>query len=306
METTLVIALISLVFAAGMAVIAWRLVQEDRRRSDARVAQLVSDLNRDPDAEPEFTPRTPDDRPRAAGVEAAPSVISRPVRQAIVPPAPTREEPRAEQPRTVEWRDVEPVSLFQFDGPDDRPSEGERLFADVRTSPGTAPRFLLLGGGALLVALGIAIFPALFSGDGNTPDHASPTAPAASRGASTASLELLSLAHARRGQDLIVKGLVRNPSTGVAHERLNAVVFFFDREGGFVTSARAPLDFGALAPGDESPFQIALPAPSGVSRYRISFRRDEGGVVPHVDRRTAEASAGDQRLVNAAARASTR
>jgi hypothetical protein len=297
METTLVIALISLVFAAGMAVIAWRLVQEDRRRSDARVAALVSDLNRDPDAEPEFTPRPPVERPRAASVEPAPSVISQPVRQPIVPPAPTRIEPRDE-----EWRDVESVSLFQFDDPEDRPSEGERLFADVRTSSGTAPRFLLLGAGALLVALGIAILPALFSGDRSTRDAASQTAPEAS----VASLELLSLAHARRGQELIVKGLVRNPSAGVAHERLNAVVFFFDRNGGFVTSARAPLDFRALAPGDESPFQIALPAPSGVSRYRISFRRDEGGVVPHVDRRAAEASAGEQLFVNTAARARTR
>ena len=33
-----------------------------------------------------------------------------------------------------------------------------------------------------------------------------------------------------------------------------AVVFVFDRDGGFVASGRAPLEFGAIAAGDESPF----------------------------------------------------
>jgi hypothetical protein len=71
----------------------------------------------------------------------------------------------------------------------------------------------------------------------------------------------------------------------VPQERLTAVVFFFDGQGGFLSSTRAPLDYRALAPGEESPFQLSAPAPPGVARYRVSFRRDEGAVVPHVDRR---------------------
>ena len=84
---------------------------------------------------------------------------------------------------------------------------------------------------------------------------------------------------------LTISGLVRNPRGGVPQERLTAVVFFFDGQGGFLSSTRAPLDYRALAPGDESPFQLSAPAPPGVARYRVSFRRDEGAVVPHVDRR---------------------
>ena len=84
---------------------------------------------------------------------------------------------------------------------------------------------------------------------------------------------------------LTISGLVRNPRGGVPQERLTAVVFFFDGQGGFLSSTRAPLDYRALAPGEESPFQLSAPAPAGVARYRVSFRRDEGAVVPHVDRR---------------------
>jgi hypothetical protein len=58
---------------------------------------------------------------------------------------------------------------------------------------------------------------------------------------------------------------------------------------------RAPLDFRLLGPGDESPFQVAVPSPGPISRYRISFRRNEGGVVPHVDRRVRDAAAPDRR-----------
>jgi hypothetical protein len=98
-------------------------------------------------------------------------------------------------------------------------------------------------------------------------------------------LELMSLRQEMTDGKLTISGLVRNPRGGVTQERLTAVVFFFDGQGGFLSSTRAPLDYRALAPGDESPFQLSAPAPAGVARYRVSFRRDEGAVVPHVDRR---------------------
>jgi hypothetical protein len=98
-------------------------------------------------------------------------------------------------------------------------------------------------------------------------------------------LELLSLRHAIQDGTLNVTGLVRNPAQNPELTRLTAVVFLFDGKGSFVGSGRVPLDFAALAPGEESPFVVSLSAPSGVARYRVSFRRDEGGVIPHVDRR---------------------
>jgi hypothetical protein len=99
-------------------------------------------------------------------------------------------------------------------------------------------------------------------------------------------LELVSLRHDRQNTKLAVSGLVRNPVTGRPVEHLSAVVFLFDPQGTFMTSATAPVDFIKLGVGDESPFVVALDAPANVARYRVSFRTDEG-VVPHIDRRGA-------------------
>jgi hypothetical protein len=100
-------------------------------------------------------------------------------------------------------------------------------------------------------------------------------------------LELVSLRHERRGARLDVTGLVRNPSGGLDVDKLTAVVFLFDRQGGFLASGRAGIDYTNLTPGDESPFVVSLDAPASVARYRVSFRTD-AGVVPHIDRRGQE------------------
>jgi hypothetical protein len=89
---------------------------------------------------------------------------------------------------------------------------------------------------------------------------------------------------------LTIHGVVRNPHAGSTVDRLAAVVAFFDSTGTQLASGRAPLDFRTLALGDESPFQVTTTVPAGVTRYRVSFRRDEGTIVPHVDRRQQEAS----------------
>jgi hypothetical protein len=122
---------------------------------------------------------------------------------------------------------------------------------------------------------------------------------AGSNGAAPAAIELMSLRQAMQDGMLTISGLVRNPHGGVPQERLTAVVFFFDGQGGFLSSTRVPLDYRVLAPGDESPFQLSAPAPPGVARYRVSFRRDEGAVVPHIDRRQ-QVQQGQQRPGNQA------
>jgi hypothetical protein len=132
--------------------------------------------------------------------------------------------------------------------------------------------------GVVLVG-GVAGTAVMLSGGGGTATAAAAHDPRP--------LELLSLRHAIADGNLSITGLVRNPAGNVAQERLTAVVFLFDDKGGFLASGRSLLDFTSLAPGEESPFQIALTAPPGVARYRVSFRRDEGGVLPHVDRREA-------------------
>ena len=99
-----------------------------------------------------------------------------------------------------------------------------------------------------------------------------------------APLELVSLRHERQGTTLVVSGLVRNPHAGRTITGLSAVAFTYDRQGTFLTSGRVQLDFPRLDAGDESPFAISVPQSAGVSRYRVSFRTEDG-VVPHLDRR---------------------
>jgi hypothetical protein len=113
-----------------------------------------------------------------------------------------------------------------------------------------------------------------------------PHTAAAAASASSAALELVSLRHERQGDTLIVSGLVRNPHNGRTINGLSAVAFTFDRQGAFRTSGRALLDFPQLGAGDESPFAISVPGSADVSRYRVSFRTEDG-VVPHLDRREA-------------------
>jgi hypothetical protein len=98
------------------------------------------------------------------------------------------------------------------------------------------------------------------------------------------SLELLALRHQRRGEVMVISGLVRNPTGGRAMQSLSAVAFTFDKQGTFLASGRALVDFPLLQPGDESPFTVTVPNSSGIGRYRVTFRTDSG-IVPHVDRR---------------------
>ena len=73
---------------------------------------------------------------------------------------------------------------------------------------------------------------------------------------------------------------------------LTAVVFLFDKQGGFISSGRAAVAAAALAPGAEAPFviSISIPGVNNVGRYRVSFRTEDR-VVPHIDRRKHESIA---------------
>ena len=78
--------------------------------------------------------------------------------------------------------------------------------------------------------------------------------------------------------------MVRNPAAGARVDRLTAVVFLFNRDGGFLTSGRTMIEPSALVPGGESIFVVTIPGAAEVGRYRVSFRTDDR-IVPHLDRR---------------------
>jgi hypothetical protein len=149
-----------------------------------------------------------------------------------------------------------------------------------------APRSGLQGRPLLKVGVGFAmavLVIILIAMSGDRRASFADEATATPRLESAQALELLSMRHARAGDNLTVTGLVRNRGAAAAASVM-AVVFVFARDGGFVASGRAPLEFNRIADGDESPFQVTIPDVKDVGRYSVSFRTDTG-IVPHVDRR---------------------
>ena len=117
---------------------------------------------------------------------------------------------------------------------------------------------------------------------------AAPAAPAAT--ARNLPLELLTLSHTQQPSGLTISGSVYNPRGAAPVSQVFAAAILFGPDGNVVTSARAPLDFTTLGPGEESPFVITVPLAAAVARYRVGFRLADGSVIAHVDRR-ADATA---------------
>lgn len=190
------------------------------------------------------------ERPRPAAAVAAPDPIERPLRMA----------------------------------PD--PGGGRtELFATAQDPPQSRGRMTtVVAVGGLVVGVAVAVtywMNAPTAGAAET--H---RAAAAAAVPADASLELVSLTHARQGNDWTITGLVQNPAGGAPLEGVAAVALLFDGVGSFVGSGRTPLEVKTLLPGDESPFVISIKAAGRVERYRISFRTGDGQVVRHIDRRT--------------------
>jgi hypothetical protein len=172
---------------------------------------------------------------------------------------------------------------------DDTPEGAPPSMFDASPRAGLQGRPLLKVGVGFVMAVLVIVLIAMNGDRHRTAAESARPAPSESTGAarsdSAQSLELLSMRHVRTGDTLSVTGLVRNRGAA-SSGAVMAVVFVFDRDGGFVASGRAPLEFTGIANGDESPFQVTIPDVTDVGRYRVSFRTD-AGIVPHVDRRPA-------------------
>lgn len=215
----LVVTLTSMLLAAIVLMIAWRIAGDERRRWDARIAALAAEIH---------------DRPSPA----------------------------------ADFIREDPVDSHLFNA--ERARSGSRMA-------------IVFGGGAVVVGAAVAF--AMLAGAASTraPRVSNPpkTAVAAR---SPLPLELLALGHERIGDQLTVRGIIRNPASGAEMDRITAVVLLFSRDGGFLESGRADLAETELRPGGESTFVVTVPRAADVARYRVSFRTDER-VVPHLDRR---------------------
>jgi len=168
------------------------------------------------------------------------------------------------------------------------PASSADLF--VAQPSATSSRSVLVVGLGLFAFATVAALAVVLTSSAHAPDPAhavnATRTPNAVQSSQPSSLDLVALGHERDGDRLIVRGVVRNPSTVSPATALTVVVFAFDRDGGFVTSGRAPIDAARLEPGGDSTFTVTLPHAERVVRYRVSFRTD-AAIVPHVDRRHA-------------------
>lgn len=272
----MLLALTALSLAAALVFggVAWRLARDERARSLARIAALGMAA----DAEPVVAaPAAPGSTATAApGVDELPPTWTFPARVAPRAAALARaQEPARRLEPALELGIVPVVSGRSA-------NVGE---AFLRGSTDTVPadgrqRTLALAAIALLVAMvgGVAwtYVGATWQRDGQAALTAAP-------------LELVALRHERQGDTLAVSGTVRNPAAGQAVDGVSAIVQLFDQTGALVTRGQAQIDFLRLAPGDESPFVIAVAAPATVARYRVSFT-NTAGTMPHVDRRREPAA----------------
>ena len=259
MDSILVIVtLVSVAIAATMGAVVARLLRDERRRSDARVAALTEMVDAESRSEPEFVdpparvqPRSPTLRPRTAA-----------------PTVPVEVRRSADD---LELNQAEPVAPV-----------GELFVQPERRSPWLSR----LGVAAALIIVVSAVGFLAFSGarsrgaavDATAVDPAPAQAPAGS-------LELVSLTHQQQVEALTISGLVQNPRDGLPLSKITVTAFLFAADGSFLASGRAPLDFTVLRPGDESPFLISVPVQRPVARYRVGFRDEEGRIIGHVDRR---------------------
>jgi hypothetical protein len=261
------ITVVSLMVAFVMSVTAMRLSRDEKKRSAARVAALSVAAGDD------------SVRPIMKAPWAAPKVVPAPIVSASVPEELPLNQSRIQPER---YETPEPVVTH---------SSGFLGASEIERDNGGRQKTLAFAAFVLFFALSGGLVWMMSGPRGTTAQAMGPNSP----------LELVSLTHQRQDNKLAVSGLVRNPLSGKPVEKLSAVVFLFDRTGTFVTSSRAHVDFLKLGAGDESPFVVSLDAPATVSRYRVSFRTDEG-IVPHVDRRGSPAPLEGEQPLNVSAK----
>lgn len=283
----LIVTILSLLMAVTMAGLALRLLREESRRSEARVAVLTAALDETP-AQPGSIPAPRAPAPREPTFEK-PAVQAAPLVRPAAPAPPVRApqvvaiDPAEAETFFASAAPVAPpepvLSLHDAATADDRPMFGDR--------PATPPsrddrRWLAVAAVAIVAVLGLAGLRALWPTE-PAPASAAPTTVVA--GADGIPVELVSLGHERTGAGLVIRGLVRNPAAASARAGTSASVFLFDGEGGFLGSGRGQLDTPKLGAGDEAAFEVRLPDNPAVRRYRVTFRSPDGDVVPHLDRR---------------------
>lgn len=309
----LIVTIAALVMAASLGWFAYRLLQEEHRRSEARVALLTAALEGDP-ATQEFEvaparvaparvvppPVAPAPRSAFRTAPTAPRIVmldddARPMQaftseRVLATAVPSGETPVPDLLQAP----LRDLPAHPEDHSTETPASASGLFADVPQSRPADARGLIALAGVVLVGL-LAIGYVFFGRPGSPADAAGTAAapgPALAGQPRTTPagmpLELLSLTHEQRSGTLVVRGLVRNPPSGSDRAGLVASVMLLDQAGGVLGSGRAPIDTSRLRPGDDAGFSVKVPSHKDVRRYRVTFRTSDDVLVAHTDKRGGE------------------
>lgn len=274
MDTTLVgVTLLSMAMAIALSIVVWRLLRDERRRSEARVAALADMMTRG-----SLVPRPSSHVPGPA------SRVPRPVSQS--PDLPLRRE-EADPQESDEGRRTTDPRLATWD-------LGRGTW-DSSPSPTPWKNRAVVMAALGLVAAAVLLTALTLRDRGRAQQTPGAAVDARSPAAAVPQLELLSLRDSRDASTLTITGVVQNSRNGAMLRRVTVTAFAFDRDGGFLASGQALIDITALAPGDESPFVVAVPVAGTVARYRIGFRGEDGRVIAHVDKRQRGAVARAER-----------
>ena len=286
----MLVTIVALILGAAMSMVAWKLLRHQRDHSAARVEALQAMASaEEADDDDRFEAAIPaqarvviDASPVAARALRAPEA-SAPARFADLddapidrggPVAPTS-EPAWDAMRANALRAARPAPQIavRFGGVDEPRAPGRRWIA--------------LAGVAALMAAGFGTVYAAYATDLFAAVGRATTASASNTPAAGAEpLQLLSLKHATdESGTFVLTGLVQNPSSGRPLRGVVAVVYLFDQQGRYFAGGKTALDVASIHPGEDSPFVVRVSGAAGVTRYRIGFRMDDGGVVAHVDRR---------------------
>lgn len=252
----LAVTLVSLATAIGTSFLAWRVMQAERLRSEARIAALAAELDTDNRERPVRSERP---QPKATPFPAP----------AIATPA---IQPEFELP-------IADAAVPDSQGMFAEPPRG-RSMARVVAGVGVAAAIVVL-------VIGTLVMRSDRSASGRSrPAQArhSVAAPVATAPSAEVPLELIALGHEREKDRLTVRGVVRGAATADGGP-LTAVVLLFNRQGSEIGSGRADVAPAGSDPAGERTFVITVPSVGDVGRYRISFRSDDH-IVPHVDKRS--------------------
>jgi len=271
METILiVITSVSVAVAVAALTAVLRLQRGERQRSEARVAALAAAADTHGAADGGWKQVAGEWQWVATASTPAPAAshsfaASQPVRFDEMRFKPESAQPLQTISRPMVESDVETAPVIAF--------------GTVERGEATTGRLPLYAAAVLILVLGSAMLFLRTSSQ----ESGTTTAQAAARNVNP--LELVSLGHNREAKSLTISGTVRNPATGHKLEGLTAVVSLLDNKGALISTKDVPLDYRALAPGEEAPFTVSVPDPAAIARYRVSFRAGTE-VVPHVDRRS--------------------